>query len=92
MPNVVLESLACGTPVIATPVGGIPEVMDVPATGIVLAERSPAAIAAAVGRLLAAPPDPAAVAAGGSRFGWQPVIAGLLSVLREAAETAGHHH
>ncbi|MCF8474857.1 MAG: glycosyltransferase [Emcibacter sp.] len=40
MPNVVLESLSMGTPVIATNVGGIPEVIT-PENGILLDKRSP---------------------------------------------------
>lgn len=39
MPNVVLESLACGTPVIATDVGGIPEVITED-NGILLSDRT----------------------------------------------------
>lgn len=39
MPNVMLESLACGTPVIATNVGGIPEVITED-NGILLSERT----------------------------------------------------
>ncbi len=38
-PNVVLESLACGTPVIATAVGAIPEILSSPELGI-LVERT----------------------------------------------------
>lgn len=40
LPNVVLESIACGTPVIATDVGGIREVIDQPGLGELVNERS----------------------------------------------------
>lgn len=39
-PNVVCESLACGTPVVATAVNGIPEILDSEKLGIMV-ERSP---------------------------------------------------
>src|SRR5262249_34045766 len=44
-PNVVLESLACGTPVVATRVWGTPEILTSPELGV-LVEQEEASIAA----------------------------------------------
>jgi glycosyltransferase involved in cell wall biosynthesis len=46
-PNVLLESLACGTPVIASPVGEIPEILASPEFGMV-ANPDPVSLAAAI--------------------------------------------
>jgi glycosyltransferase involved in cell wall biosynthesis len=53
LPNVVLEALASGTPVVATPAGGIGSVITDGDNGLLVPERDPSAIAAAVDRLLA---------------------------------------
>ena len=52
LPTVLLEALALGTPAVATPVTGIPELVRHEETGLLVGERDPAALAAALARLL----------------------------------------
>ncbi len=48
LPNVVLESLACGTPVIGFTVGGIPDMIQSGSNGLLVDKTEPEALAAAI--------------------------------------------
>lgn len=80
--NVLLESMACGTPVVATPAWGSREAVAAPEAGIVVDEASPAALAEAVRRLAAAPPDRAATRLYAQGFGWDATTAGQIALFR----------
>ncbi|MGF1606914.1 MAG: glycosyltransferase family 4 protein [Rhodothalassiaceae bacterium] len=75
-PNVLLESLACGTPVVATAVNGSPEVVREAVAGEVVEDRTAAALCAAAGRVLARRADPAAVRAYAEAYSWDATSQG----------------
>jgi glycosyltransferase involved in cell wall biosynthesis len=78
--NVWVEALACGSPVVATDVGGAREAIDRPAAGR-LVERTPEAVLAAVRELLAKPPAQDDARAAAERFSWDKNSAELFDHL-----------
>jgi glycosyltransferase involved in cell wall biosynthesis len=84
MPNVLLEALACGRRVVATRVGGIPDLIACDQLGELVEPQDVPALAEALARAAAVDYDAAAVAALGGRGGWEDSAARLHAVLQEA--------
>jgi glycosyltransferase involved in cell wall biosynthesis len=80
--NVLLEALACGTPVIATRVGGTAEVITSAAAGLLLEERTPEALAHAVNTLLTRYPMRTATRRYAEQFSWRATTEGQLDLFR----------
>lgn len=55
IPNVLLEAMSCGIPVVTTGVSGIPELVDDGTNGLLVPEEDPDALARAVAKLAADP-------------------------------------
>ncbi len=56
LPTTVIEAMAAGLPVVATAVGGTPEVVEDGVTGLLVPPADPAALAQAINHLLGDPP------------------------------------
>ena len=82
MPNVVLESIACGTPVVATDVGGVSEVLT-ESCGIIIKDRNADELAAAIKEALCGKFNRDSVAAIGAENSWQETTAGQLKIFNE---------
>jgi glycosyltransferase involved in cell wall biosynthesis len=82
-PNVILEALVCGCPVVATPVGGIPEIVR-PGCGALVVNEGAAALADALAEATARTWDRAAIAKSYRRT-WRDAASDLLDACRAAA-------
>jgi teichuronic acid biosynthesis glycosyltransferase TuaC len=82
--NVLVESMACGTPVIGTPVWGTPEAVSVPEAGVLMRDRSAEALVEAAERLFADYPDREATRRHAATFTWERTSREHLELLRAA--------
>ncbi len=78
--NVLLESMACGTPVVASKVWGTPEVVAAPEAGVLMAERSVRGVADAVNALRTNYPTHDATRRYAEGFSWEATTAGQLAL------------
>ena len=86
--NVLLEAMACGTPVVATDVGGTSEVLASSVAGRLVAPHDPVAIADGLNALLADLPDRDAVRTYAEGFGWQRTSNAQLQLFRDVLARA----
>lgn len=85
-PNAIVEALACGRPVVATAVGGIPELVR-NGCGLLVPPRQPEPLRAALDSALTACWDTSAIA-GTSRRNWKEVAEETLAVCQTVIASA----
>jgi teichuronic acid biosynthesis glycosyltransferase TuaC len=84
-PNVVLEAIACGTPVVAADVGGVREMLHTAGPCRIVARRNEGDWSVAMRELVDARCDPGQVREYALAFGWEDVIARQCALYEEVA-------
>jgi teichuronic acid biosynthesis glycosyltransferase TuaC len=96
--NVLLESMACGTPVVASNSWGNPEVVSRPEAGVLMRQLNPEGVAIAVQDLFQNLPQRTETRRFAEQHGWDATSAGQLELFNEVLSdsrsglAAGRHH
>ncbi len=88
VPNVIREALACGLPVVATRVGGIPEILTDPRVGELVEPGQPLALAEALARTVAHRPLREACRRQALAFSWDETVRRYHELLMEVVAGA----
>jgi glycosyltransferase involved in cell wall biosynthesis len=93
-PNVLLESMACGTPVIASDIPGAREIVGSCEAGVgqLLSERTPESIARSVENVLGSSTDSGAIRAYAKRFSWDHTTDGQIQMFDQIVEQSRRLH
>jgi len=81
--NVLLEAMACGTPVVASAVWGTPEVVSAPPAGVLMKTLDAEGVAEGVRDLFGKYPDRAATRRYAEGFTWDRTTQGQLALFRQ---------
>lgn len=87
--NVLLEGMACGTPVVATNIWGTPEVVSTPSAGLLMRERAAPALAEAVMSLFAAYPERDEVRRHAEGFSWTDTTQAQIELFHRVRQMRG---
>ena len=82
-PNVLLESMACGTPAVVSDMSGLAEIVGGAEAGRIVPDITPERLAHAIREISAAPPPRAATRRYAEQFDWQSTTDGQIALFRE---------
>jgi teichuronic acid biosynthesis glycosyltransferase TuaC len=84
-PNVLLEAMACGTPVVASDVGGVREIISEESGGVLMDGQDPREVARSVSRLRKNLPERSLTRTYAEKFSWNSTTDGQIAIFLQAA-------
>jgi len=85
-PNVLLESMACGTPVVVSETSGVAEIVGAVEAGRIVADITPDRLAEAIRDFSARLPPRAATRRYAEQFDWRSTTEGQITLFREVLD------